>query len=72
MAELNSTNTLLAGFVVSVYVLGFAIGPRSRSWLEMGFMGPYNHRRILYYHLSSLPTQDLYNYAPQAQNSTSC
>ncbi len=27
MAEFNSTNTLLAGFVVSVYVLGFAIGP---------------------------------------------
>ncbi|KAG7004606.1 hypothetical protein G7Y79_00024g055560 [Physcia stellaris] len=27
MAEFHSTNTLLAGFVVSVYVLGFAIGP---------------------------------------------
>jgi hypothetical protein len=27
MAEFNSTNALLADFVVSVYVLGFAIGP---------------------------------------------
>lgn len=27
MEEFGSTNTLLAGFVVSVYVLGFAIGP---------------------------------------------
>ncbi|KAL8723833.1 MAG: hypothetical protein Q9181_007154 [Wetmoreana brouardii] len=27
MADFKSTNTLLAGFVVSVYVLGFALGP---------------------------------------------
>jgi hypothetical protein len=27
MAEFKSTNTMLASFVVSVYILGFAIGP---------------------------------------------
>lgn len=27
MEEFNSTNTELAGFVVSVYILGFAVGP---------------------------------------------
>lgn len=42
--------------------------PRSRSRLAMGLLGPYNDRRILHCHLSSLPARDLYNGAPQAQN----
>ena len=45
--------------------------PRSRSRLEMGLLGSYNSRRILHYHLCSLPTRDLHDCAPQAQNVTS-
>jgi hypothetical protein len=31
MREFHSTSELLEGFVVSVYVLGFAFGPLGRS-----------------------------------------
>lgn len=44
MAEFHSTNRLLAGFVVSVYVLGFAIGP-----LILAPASELYGRRIIYH-----------------------
>lgn len=48
MEEFHSTNTLLAGFVVSVYVLGFAIGPL--------ILAPASelHGRVIIYHICNI------------------
>ena len=48
MVEFNSTSTLLAGFVVSVYVLGFAIGPL--------ILAPASelHGRVIIYHICNI------------------
>lgn len=36
MRDFNSTNNMLEGFMVSIYVLGFAFGPLSRSPSDAG------------------------------------
>ena len=41
MEEFNSTSGLLSGFVVSVYVLGFAFGPLSTSLVVNIPLGKY-------------------------------
>jgi len=48
MTEFNSDNTLLAGFVVSVYVLGFAFGPL--------IIAPASelHGRAIIYHICNI------------------